>query len=71
MGEYESELRRARDDSLGEYLQEKNLRSARIFLANALALKSGYKVLTFNRLVEYSHALSSNGSFIELKGGIE
>jgi len=71
LGEYESELRRARDDSLGEYLQEKNLRSARIFLANALALKSGYKILSSEKLLECRHALSSNESFIELKGGIE
>jgi len=71
LGEYESELRRARDDSLGEYLQEKNLRSARIFLANALALKSGYKILSSEKLLGCRHALSFNESFIELKGGIE
>ena len=69
--EYESEKRRSKDESLGRHLQDKNLRSAKTFLTNALALKNGHKVLTFNGLVEYSHALSRSEKFIELKGGIE
>jgi len=69
--EYESEMKRARDDSLGEHLQEKNLRSAKTFLTNALALRNGDKILTFNELVNYSHVLSQSEKFIELKGGIE
>ncbi|MBU2616978.1 MAG: hypothetical protein KKB79_03300 [Nanoarchaeota archaeon] len=71
LDEYGIEMKRAGDNSLGRYLQEKNLRSAKTFLTNALALKNGDKVLTFNGLVEYSRALSRNGKFIELKGGIE
>jgi len=69
--EYESEKRRARDKSLGLHLQDKNLRSAKTFLTNALALKNDYKILTFNGLVNYSHVLSQSEKFIELKGGIE
>ena len=69
--EYESEKNRSRDESLGKHLQEKNLRSAKTFLTNALALRNGDKVLTFNGLVDYSHILSQSEKFIELKGGIE
>lgn len=67
--EYEVELRRAKDNSLGKYLQDKNLISAKIFLTNALALKKGNKVLTSDNLIQYSHTLSQNEKFIELKGG--
>jgi len=70
--EYRAEMRRSRDKSLGEHLQMKNLRSAKTFLTNALALKNGDKVLTFNRLIDYAQKrLLSNEKFIELKGGIE
>ena len=70
--EYRIELRRANDDSLGNYLQEKNLRSARIFLTNALNLKHGRKILSSYKLIDIgNHILSSNERFIELKGGVE
>ena len=35
-----------------------NFPVARTYLTNALALKNGDKVLAFNNLVDYSHALS-------------
>jgi len=70
--EYESEKKRSQDKSLGKHLQEKNLRSAKTFLTNALALKNGDKVFTFNGLVDYARErLSHSEKFIELKGGIE
>ncbi len=69
--EYEIEKNRSRDESLGKHLQDKNLRSVQTFLTNALALRNGDKVLTFNGLVDYSHILSQSENFIELKGGIE
>lgn len=69
--EYETEKRRSKDESLGEYLQDKNLRSAKTFLTNALALKNGDKILTVKELIKYSRALSHSEKFIELKGGIE
>ena len=72
LNEYESEKKRSKDEALGKHLQDKNLRSAKTFLTNALALKNGDKVLTFNGLVDYAQKrLSSNERFIELKGGIE
>lgn len=70
--EYEIEKRRSKDKSLGGYLQDKNLRSAKIFLTNALALKNGNKILTSKGLVDYAKKrLSHSEKFIELKGGIE
>lgn len=70
--EYECEKRRAKDKFLGKHLQNKNLRSSKTFLTNALALKNGDKVLTFNRLVDYAkNNFSQNEKFIELKEGIE
>lgn len=69
--EYETEKKRSKDESLGEYLQDKNLRSAKTFLTNSFALKNGHKLLTVKELVKYSHALSHGERFIELKGGIE
>ncbi|MFH1310920.1 MAG: hypothetical protein ABIH65_00760 [Nanoarchaeota archaeon] len=69
--EHEAEKRRSKDESLGDYLQSKNLRSNKIFLTNALALKNGYKLLTVKELIKYSRTLLSSGKFIELKGGIE
>ncbi len=70
--EYECERRRAKDKLLGDYLQNKNLRSAKTYLTNALALKNGDKILTFDGLVDYSkRKLSHNEKFIELKVGIE
>ncbi len=70
--EYETEKRRSKDSSLGEYLQNKNLHSAKIFLTNALALKNGDKILTSKRLVNYAKKrFSHSEKFIELKGGIE
>lgn len=71
LDEYGIEMRRARDSSLGRHLQSKNLRSAKIFLTNALALKNGNKILSSKGLVDYSHILSRSENFIELKGGIE
>ncbi|MBU1129140.1 MAG: hypothetical protein KJ949_00750 [Nanoarchaeota archaeon] len=71
LNEYEIEKNRSKDKSLGSYLQNKNLRSAKTFLTNALALRNGDKILTFNGLVDYSHAFSQSEKFIELKGGIE
>jgi hypothetical protein len=68
--EYEVEKKRSTDEFLGEHLQNKNLRSAKTFLTNALSLRNGDKVLTFNRLVDYSYVLSQSEKFIELKGGI-
>ena len=69
--EHEIEKRRAKNESLGRDLQNKNLKSSRIFLTNALALKNGNKVLTSDNLIQYSHILSRSEKFIELKGGIE
>lgn len=69
--EYETEKRRAKDEFLGKYLQNKNLHSAKIFLTNSLALKNGHKLLTVKELIKYSRALSRSERFIELKGGIE
>src|SRR3989338_2857974 len=69
--EYETEKNRSKDKLLCKHLQDKNLRSAKTFLTNALALKNGDKILTFNGLVDYSHTLSRSEKFIELKGGIE
>jgi len=70
--EYGVEKRRSKDSSLGEYLQNKNFRSAKIFLTNSLVLKNGDKVLTSKGLVDYAKKrLSHSEKFIELKGGIE
>ena len=63
--------RKSLDSFLEEHFQNKNLRSSKTYLTNALALRNGCKVLTFNRLVDYSHSLSSDERPIELKGGIE
>ena len=68
--EYEIEKRRSKDESLGNHLQNKNLKSAKTFLTNSIALKNGHKLLTVKELVKYSHALSLSEKFIELKGGI-
>jgi predicted nucleotidyltransferase len=69
---WEHYYQRFEDNSLGEYLQNKNLRSAKTYLTNALALKNGEKILTFNELVDYSRKrFSHSEKFIELKGGIE
>lgn len=60
------------DSSLGKYTQNKNLRSSKVYLTNALALKEGKKILTFAELVNYSRAgFSHSEKFRELKGGIE
>jgi len=69
--EYETEKKRSKDESLGKHLQDKNLRSAKTFLTNSLALKNGHKLLTVKELIKYSRALSHSEKFIELKGGIE
>jgi len=70
--EYETERRRSKDESLGKYLQDKNLRSAKTFLTNALALKNGNKILTSKGLIDYAKKrFSHSEKFIELKGGIE
>ena len=63
--------RKSQDSALNEHFQTKNLRSSKTYLTNALALKEGDKVLTFNGPVDYSHSLSHSEKFIELKGGIE
>ena len=69
--EYETEKRRSKDESLGEYLQDKNLKSAKTFLTNSLALKNGYKLPIVKELIKYSRALSRSEKLIELKEGIE
>jgi len=70
--EYETERRRSKDESLGNHLQNKNLRSAKTFLTNSIALKNGNKILTSKDLIDYAKKrLSRSEKFIELKGGIE
>jgi len=70
--EYKKEKRRSRDSNLSKHFQSKIWRSAKTYLTNALALKNGDKILTFNGLVDYSRKrLSHSEKFIELKGGIE
>ena len=63
--------KRSQDKSLSKRFRDKNIRSAKTYLTNAIALKRNKKLLTFSNLVDYSHLLSSNESFKELKGGIE
>ncbi len=45
---------RSKDPSLGIYLQEKNLRSSKTYLANANALQKGKKILTFSGLTNFA-----------------
>ena len=70
MAEYSK--KRYLDSSLEKTLQAKNLKSSKIYLANALALKNGEKLLTVKRLVDYAKKRFSHSErFIELKGGIK
>jgi len=69
MAEYSR--KRSLDSSLGKTLQAKNLRSSKIYLTNAIALKNGDKILTSNDLLDYSRQkVSQREKFIELEGGI-
>ena len=69
MAEYSK--KRYFDSSLGRNLQDKNLRSSKIYLANALAMKKGKKLLTYKNIKGYvQKKFSHNERFIELKGGI-
>ncbi|OQA67233.1 MAG: hypothetical protein BWY36_00741 [Candidatus Diapherotrites archaeon ADurb.Bin253] len=64
--------KRSFDKSIGKYLQDKNLRSSKIHLSHALAMKQGYKILTFKELIDYSHKrFSHSEKIIELKGGLQ
>ncbi len=64
--------RRSFDNLIGAYLQNKNLRSSKIYLSNALAMKQGYKALKFRELIDYSHKRFSHcEDIIELKGGLQ
>ncbi len=69
MAEYSR--KRYLDSSLGEPLQAKNLRSSKIYLTNALAMKNGDKILTSKGLLDYYHRkFLQSEKFIELEGGI-